>query len=122
MILFFFFFFQAEDGIRDTSVTGVQTCALPIPAGRCRPVPLPSDVRDDMTSSRKESRLAVVGFLDGWVTSSHIGRVLAAEAALKQMADTDDSISVQQAARATLERLAQTGKRVTAPGTRLIVL
>ena len=26
----FCFFFQAEDGIRDTSVTGVQTCALPI--------------------------------------------------------------------------------------------
>src|SRR5437762_11947801 len=26
----FSFFFQAEDGIRDTSVTGVQTCALPI--------------------------------------------------------------------------------------------
>src|SRR4051795_9195397 len=25
-----FFFFQAEDGIRDESVTGVQTCALPI--------------------------------------------------------------------------------------------
>src|SRR5437879_1704973 len=25
-----FFFFQAEDGIRDTSVTGVQTCALPV--------------------------------------------------------------------------------------------
>jgi len=24
------FFLQAEDGIRDTSVTGVQTCALPI--------------------------------------------------------------------------------------------
>src|SRR5690606_5894114 len=27
---FFFFFFQAEDGIRDFHVTGVQTCALPI--------------------------------------------------------------------------------------------
>src|SRR2546422_7969595 len=26
----FFFFFQAEDGIRDVAVTGVQTCALPI--------------------------------------------------------------------------------------------
>src|SRR5882762_3173530 len=26
----YFFFFQAEDGIRDSSVTGVQTCALPI--------------------------------------------------------------------------------------------
>src|SRR6266496_5491893 len=39
----FFFFFQAEDGIRDLYVTGVQTCALPIsrraaelPLGRCR--------------------------------------------------------------------------------------
>src|SRR5215210_8248456 len=31
--LVLFFFFQAEDGIRDTSVTGVQTCALPISAG-----------------------------------------------------------------------------------------
>ena len=29
-VLFFFFFFQAEDGIRDDLVTGVQTCALPI--------------------------------------------------------------------------------------------
>src|SRR6266496_5034716 len=30
----FFFFFQAEDGIRDLYVTGVQTCALPIFDGR----------------------------------------------------------------------------------------
>src|ERR687885_720128 len=29
-VLCFFFFFQAEDGIRDHCVTGVQTCALPI--------------------------------------------------------------------------------------------
>src|SRR5207248_4592476 len=28
--LAYFFFFQAEDGIRDRTVTGVQTCALPI--------------------------------------------------------------------------------------------
>src|SRR6266481_8116388 len=28
--MMFFFFFQAEDGIRDGTVTGVQTCALPI--------------------------------------------------------------------------------------------
>ena len=28
--IYFFFFFQAEDGIRDIGVTGVQTCALPI--------------------------------------------------------------------------------------------
>src|SRR6266496_6837688 len=39
--MFFFFFFQAEDGIRDLYVTGVQTCALPIscprPASTHRP-------------------------------------------------------------------------------------
>ena len=29
-VFFFVFFFQAEDGIRDLIVTGVQTCALPI--------------------------------------------------------------------------------------------
>src|SRR2546430_10435379 len=29
-IVTMFFFFQAEDGIRDLTVTGVQTCALPI--------------------------------------------------------------------------------------------
>src|SRR5699024_11732605 len=30
IIVIIFFFFQAEDGIRDRNVTGVQTCALPI--------------------------------------------------------------------------------------------
>src|SRR5437870_6637017 len=33
---FIFFFFQAEDGIRDGHVTGVQTCALPISWRRAR--------------------------------------------------------------------------------------
>src|SRR2546426_3030951 len=32
ILCLFFFFFQAEDGIRDYKVTGVQTCALPISA------------------------------------------------------------------------------------------
>src|SRR3712207_7514268 len=49
-----FFFFQAEDGIRDIGVTGVQTCALPIwmPARRagasvspdCVPLPVPARI------------------------------------------------------------------------------
>src|SRR5699024_12123791 len=34
----FLFFFQAEDGIRDRNVTGVQTCALPIWAAQKSPV------------------------------------------------------------------------------------
>src|SRR5690606_41132643 len=40
-IFLFFFFFQAEDGIRDFHVTGVQTCALPIFSPR--PVPTGDD-------------------------------------------------------------------------------
>src|SRR5215468_4998095 len=43
MFNFFFFFFQAEDGIRDRDVTGVQTCALPI----CQ--------KDDVMNSGQES-------------------------------------------------------------------
>src|SRR5262249_58965442 len=39
------FFFQAEDGIRDWSVTGVQTCALPISV---RPDPGPGADRDEL--------------------------------------------------------------------------
>src|SRR2546430_8402095 len=35
-LCYFFFFFQAEDGIRDLTVTGVQTCALPIYFSRYR--------------------------------------------------------------------------------------
>src|SRR5438034_1652648 len=35
VVVFVFFFFQAEDGIRDHCVTGVQTCALPISAVGC---------------------------------------------------------------------------------------
>src|SRR2546429_5343040 len=44
-----FFFFQAEDGIRDVAVTGVQTCALPIfgaAVAEGKPI-LVNDVRTD---------------------------------------------------------------------------
>src|SRR3989454_7419219 len=43
--MLFFFFFQAEDGIRDYKVTGVQTCALPISAS-IPPWPAPADRRN----------------------------------------------------------------------------
>src|SRR2546421_8679701 len=46
------FFFQAEDGIRDLIVTGVQTCALPIVTSRRRHTR--SD-RDDRKSTRLNS-------------------------------------------------------------------
>src|SRR3989440_788768 len=75
----FFFFFQAEDGIRDLIVTGVQTCALPISrcsstrvrsassrirratprrfgSARCRPRSRCSPPRDSAASSRRSMR------------------------------------------------------------------
>src|SRR3712207_7784655 len=51
--LLYFFFFQAEDGIRDIGVTGVQTCALPICfAG---PKGLPADVATKLTAALKRA-------------------------------------------------------------------
>src|SRR5690606_40076526 len=52
---FVFFFFQAEDGIRDFHVTGVQTCALPIcrrgsRAASARRSALPQDEVPDVYS------------------------------------------------------------------------
>src|SRR5436190_3920431 len=41
IVLTSFFFFQAEDGIRDHCVTGVQTCALPIYPSRGSGMPFP---------------------------------------------------------------------------------
>src|SRR2546422_9933259 len=41
-VMLFFFFFQAEDGIRDVAVTGVQTCALPISQAGNRSNDLPT--------------------------------------------------------------------------------
>src|SRR2546430_1198471 len=49
-----FFFFQAEDGIRDLTVTGVQTCALPI-----------SGPRADMVTRRKERKFGI------WVNTDY---------------------------------------------------
>src|SRR2546426_1575602 len=41
IVVFLFFFFQAEDGIRDYKVTGVQTCALPISSSNAIVTPAP---------------------------------------------------------------------------------
>src|ERR1035437_2919731 len=50
--MFKFFFFQAEDGIRYSGVTGVQTCALPICIPKdFRDVPRPIAIVDDQTVS-----------------------------------------------------------------------
>src|SRR2546430_4205646 len=85
-----FFFFQAEDGIRDLTVTGVQTCALPISdervrlpiGGHARAHDLPSVVQgsggggvsteraeiDDLAADRRGHRWAgAPGRHGGWI-------------------------------------------------------
>src|SRR5439155_11681845 len=55
-----FFFFQAEDGIRDGHVTGVQTCALPIyvdAGGQAELVRAISDARPDRSATHAGTRL-----------------------------------------------------------------
>src|SRR5207237_6466913 len=62
---YFIFFFQAEDGIRDSSVTGVQTCALPISARRADAVGwLPRGIAATarLISSSAASASALEGF------------------------------------------------------------
>src|SRR2546425_3326736 len=48
----YFFFFQAEDGIRDKLVTGVQTCALPI---------CPGGLENYLNKVREHGRMAEAG-------------------------------------------------------------
>src|SRR5689334_23881491 len=60
LVFFFFFFFQAEDGIRDGTVTGVQTCALPISGASGRRGTAPDAAgRDgrDLQGDRARARL-----------------------------------------------------------------
>src|SRR5699024_11610942 len=51
-----FFFFQAEDGIRDRNVTGVQTCALPICCGRKGSALADESRRDTTTTALEDLR------------------------------------------------------------------
>src|SRR2546422_3521050 len=55
-LMHYFFFFQAEDGIRDVAVTGVQTCALPI-SGPARPHATGQPVRRQAASRRELAEL-----------------------------------------------------------------
>src|ERR1039457_6463351 len=60
LCLLFYFFFQAEDGIRDYKVTGVQTCALPIYGKRGKPeagFPLFPQPLGNLAKGRRDSHI-----------------------------------------------------------------
>src|SRR5256885_12009308 len=56
-----FFFFQAEDGIRDYKVTGVQTCALPISRQNVRELPAPRTAEASSSLRSTPSKEATSG-------------------------------------------------------------
>src|SRR3712207_8082014 len=63
------FFFQAEDGIRDIGVTGVQTCALPISSSKLRV----SNATTQRSSSDSFSGLPVPSDIAGSRPSEQFG-------------------------------------------------
>src|SRR5256885_9496195 len=69
-------FFQAEDGIRDYKVTGVQTCALPICAGDLVTVNIPGQGNTNFTFQTDPAQGALNG--DAGVAFGTIGAALTA--------------------------------------------
>src|SRR3712207_6285285 len=64
LVSFCFCFFQAEDGIRDIGVTGVQTCALPLAAAAAAEEGLAGDVIVTAVSDEEHSSIGVQAVLE----------------------------------------------------------
>src|SRR5438128_4268254 len=78
----FFFFFQAEDGIRDATVTGVQTCALPIFPSVEVSLSAPDAVfyAPDLTyRTQDDIILAIDGEKPHWISTNRIGAEVRSE-------------------------------------------
>src|SRR5256886_6397301 len=95
----FFFFFQAEDGIRDLTVTGVQTCALPIFA----------DAEHARSLARRRANAA--GPLGEVVGLVQPRQRLAPLPAVDQIVPLGDEVVDRTAGRAAFEQLAGVAER-----------
>src|SRR5215211_4473685 len=94
-IVRFFFFFQAEDGIRDHCVTGVQTCALPIS----------THMRD--TAASNPLGLAVGGLAVGFVIGTLLPQTRVENEQMGEMSDR-----LIDTARETASEAVDRGKQV----------
>ena len=69
----FFFFFQAEDGIRDRLVTGVQTCALPISNGDAATIGLSGKYNNEEREV-SESKATIDAVVNGRSEERRVGK------------------------------------------------
>src|SRR5688572_31384496 len=88
LLIWLIFFFQAEDGIRDLTVTGVQTCALPIWSidleNAAMNLPIQGPYRERFITAHEagagiENRLQEVALLPNLPDSSQVGPDLRSE-------------------------------------------
>src|ERR671935_1201270 len=117
----FFFFFQAEDGIRDTSVTGVQTCALPISevepivegeAAAAEPMTRFGLLSEELSGGAGAMYLREIAHHELLTAQEEVSlaqRLEAGKAAMRELATADADI--EPARRQELEHLADDGER-----------
>src|SRR3989441_10163518 len=108
LCLIFFFFFQAEDGIRDKLVTGVQTCALPISPGAFQ-----TELAGVADADAFLTKLTPTG--TGLVYSTYLGRSLASSLGGGSI-DQGFGIAVDAAGNAYVTGRTQSRNFPTTPG------
>src|SRR5438046_10738660 len=96
------FFFQAEDGIRDWSVTGVQTCALPIWQGVIAGI----------------ARYSIAGNTGGFIDDAHLGAGDRQSARVPDYASRSEERRVGKEGRSVRARTPEWKAELRATGTR----
>src|SRR2546426_4367432 len=109
VVFHFFFFFQAEDGIRDYKVTGVQTCALPISLADS-PGPNPSG-RPAMTTTITGLPVASRALISAFWSGTSCGAGLSPRPSAYAFSPTTATTASADAAAATAD--AWSGAKVT---------
>src|SRR5205809_4215058 len=74
-----FFFFQAEDGIRDVAVTGVQTCALPISGAVTAAPTITNGIMGGWAVTSSGGATMNVPLIDDWATIDDSRNVIRSE-------------------------------------------
>src|SRR2546427_8629068 len=103
-MFFFVFFFQAEDGIRDLTVTGVQTCALPI-SGQTTKFWVPKQARVLLDAKRRGAPAITVGDLGAVRDFLHVDDVVDAYLLLLRAGVPGEVYNIASGQAITLEAL-----------------